>query len=275
MFFTGKVPSHGRRSTTWSRRLGPNGNNLNSAYYQSFNLENRYINFAVNLGRNGEAQARVRWRSTVVAVARRGHARGLCDDLRRGPRPTPMIHVLIDGRVGLFRHLRRRTVANGHRNQGGDGGLAAGRSRRRPDLGVMARSNAARRTDLADGSVSFAINILDPAHGYYKTDFVFGGGQSAPLGSGATNTTSAYLGLKAAAAHGRRPLEARGFSPELGEQTVMVDWRIGSRRIAQRAPRRFADAEHLLEPDLEYTAGRAPREWPGHLLFVDRAPYSC
>ena len=35
---------------------GPNGNNLNSAYYQSFNLENRYINFAVNLGKLGEGK---------------------------------------------------------------------------------------------------------------------------------------------------------------------------------------------------------------------------
>jgi hypothetical protein len=36
---------------------GPNPNNLNSAYYQNFNLENRYINFAVNLGVQGEGAA--------------------------------------------------------------------------------------------------------------------------------------------------------------------------------------------------------------------------
>jgi hypothetical protein len=43
------------------------------------------------------------------------------------------------------------------------------------DLGVMARSNAAWLTDLADGSAPFAIDILDPAKGYNKADFVFGG----------------------------------------------------------------------------------------------------
>ena len=43
------------------------------------------------------------------------------------------------------------------------------------DLGVMARSNAAWLTDLADGSAPFAVNILDPAAGYYKADFIFGG----------------------------------------------------------------------------------------------------
>ena len=36
---------------------GPNANNLNAAYYQSFSLENRYINFAVNLGKVGEGAA--------------------------------------------------------------------------------------------------------------------------------------------------------------------------------------------------------------------------
>ncbi|MBO9544000.1 M10 family metallopeptidase C-terminal domain-containing protein [Caulobacter sp.] len=37
---------------------GGNANNLNAAYYQSFNSDNRYINFAVNLGKNGEGAAR-------------------------------------------------------------------------------------------------------------------------------------------------------------------------------------------------------------------------
>lgn len=35
---------------------GGNPNNLNSAYYASFNLENRFINFAVNLVKHGEAK---------------------------------------------------------------------------------------------------------------------------------------------------------------------------------------------------------------------------
>ena len=36
---------------------GPNPNNLNSAYYAGFSTENRYINFAVNLGKAGEGAA--------------------------------------------------------------------------------------------------------------------------------------------------------------------------------------------------------------------------
>jgi hypothetical protein len=55
-FFTGSIPfDHGIDYLVSPQ--GPNPNNLNSAYYQNFNLENRYINFAINLGKAGEGQA--------------------------------------------------------------------------------------------------------------------------------------------------------------------------------------------------------------------------
>ncbi|HYD44572.1 MAG TPA: M10 family metallopeptidase C-terminal domain-containing protein, partial [Phenylobacterium sp.] len=44
-FFLGFVPSKGGFDFLVSPQ-GPNPNNINSAYYQSFNIENRYINFA-------------------------------------------------------------------------------------------------------------------------------------------------------------------------------------------------------------------------------------
>jgi hypothetical protein len=56
-FFTGKIPGEGGIDYLVSA-TGPNGNNLNSTYYQSFNLENRYINFAVNLGTVGEGKTK-------------------------------------------------------------------------------------------------------------------------------------------------------------------------------------------------------------------------
>jgi Ca2+-binding RTX toxin-like protein len=55
-FFTGRTPSSAGLDFLVSS-TGPNPNNLNSAYYQSFNIENRYINFAVNLGKLGEGAA--------------------------------------------------------------------------------------------------------------------------------------------------------------------------------------------------------------------------
>jgi len=56
-FFTGAIP----RDQGIDYLVSPGGgnvNNLNSAYYQNFNIENRYINFAVNLGKLGEGAAK-------------------------------------------------------------------------------------------------------------------------------------------------------------------------------------------------------------------------
>ncbi len=55
-FFTGSAPSAAGMDFLVSP-TGSNSNNLNSAYYQSFSLENRYINFAVNLGKLGAGEA--------------------------------------------------------------------------------------------------------------------------------------------------------------------------------------------------------------------------
>ena len=55
-FFTGATPTAAGLDYLVSPE-GPNPNNLNSAYYQHFSIENRYINFAVNLGKLGEGQA--------------------------------------------------------------------------------------------------------------------------------------------------------------------------------------------------------------------------
>jgi hypothetical protein len=52
-FFLGFTPSKSGFDYLVSPQ-GPNPNNINSAYYQGFNIENRYINFAVNLGKVGE-----------------------------------------------------------------------------------------------------------------------------------------------------------------------------------------------------------------------------
>jgi hypothetical protein len=54
-FFTGLTPYASGLDYLVSP-TGPNPNNLNSAYYQSFNVVNRFIDFAVNLGVLGEGQ---------------------------------------------------------------------------------------------------------------------------------------------------------------------------------------------------------------------------
>ena len=55
-FFTGATPSKVGLDYLVDS-AGGNPNSLNSAYYQTFSLENRYINFAVNLGKLGDGAA--------------------------------------------------------------------------------------------------------------------------------------------------------------------------------------------------------------------------
>ena len=55
-FFTGATPRAAGLDYLVSP-TGPNPNNINSAYYQSYALTNRYIDFSVNLGKFGEGAA--------------------------------------------------------------------------------------------------------------------------------------------------------------------------------------------------------------------------
>ena len=54
-FFTGKSPS--KAGLDYLVNSSTNANDLNDAYYAKFGLENRYINFAANLGVQGEGAA--------------------------------------------------------------------------------------------------------------------------------------------------------------------------------------------------------------------------
>ncbi|MDR7229106.1 Ca2+-binding RTX toxin-like protein [Caulobacter sp. BE264] len=169
-FFTGKIPGEAGLNYLVAP-TGPNPNNLNSAYYQTFNLENRYINFAVNLGKLGEGKE---------AFAAKYGALSMVDATREayktifGAAPTDAkIHAMIDTRVDYF-------AAYGGDGPNGVGTKAAMvgwllAEAQKADLGVMVRSNDAWLTDLADGSAPFAVSLLDPSNGYYKADFVFGG----------------------------------------------------------------------------------------------------
>ena len=170
-FFTGKVPGQGGIDYLVSP-TGPNANNLNSAYYQSFNLENRYINFAVNLGKVGEGKEAfaAKYGSLTLFDATREAYRTIF-----GAAPTDaQIHAMIDTRADYFAVY------------GGDGANGVGTKAamvgwllaeaQKADVGVMAKSNDAWLTDLASiSSTPFGIDILDPAKGYYKADFIFGG----------------------------------------------------------------------------------------------------
>ncbi|MFY8139196.1 MAG: alkaline metalloproteinase, partial [Caulobacter sp.] len=171
-FFTGKIPTASGFDYLVAP-AGPNPNNLNSAYYQLFNLENRYINFAVNLGKMGEGQA---------AFAAKYGALTLFEATREayktifGGAPTDSkVHALIDTRVDYFA------------SYGGDGANGLGTKAamvgwllaeaQKSDIGIMSRAVNLWLADVADASAPYAVNVLDPTKSYYNAGWLFDGNQ--------------------------------------------------------------------------------------------------
>ena len=163
-FFTGKIPSQGGVDYLVAPS-GPNANNINSAYYQSFNLENRYINFAVNLGKVGEGAAK--FQSTFGALS-------LFDATRQaygtifGSTPTDTkIHALLDPTFSVGGTIMSRAEYFSY--YGGDGATGLGTKAamvgwllseaEKADVGLYAKSNDAFLTDLADGA-TYAVDLI-------------------------------------------------------------------------------------------------------------------
>ena len=163
-FFVGHAPSSGGFDFLVSP-TGPNPNNLNAAYYQSFSIENRFINFAVNLGVVGEGGAAFQAEygaKTLFEATRSAYAEIF------GSSPT-------DAKVSEL--LNATVVSNGQTMTrkdymayyGGDGLEGLGTKAAVvgwllavaaiEDVGVYALSNEAYLTDLADGA-GFSVDLV-------------------------------------------------------------------------------------------------------------------
>lgn len=171
-FFTGKIPSAGGIDFLVSP-TGPNANNLNSAYYQTFNLENRYINFAMNLGKVGEGNAKfaAEYGSLSLFEATKKAYAAVFGAV---PTDAKVSALLSGGRDAYFASYGQDGLNGIGTKAAMVGWLLA--EAEKADLGVMARANAAWLTDLADGAAPYAVDILNPSNGYWKAEFVFGGG---------------------------------------------------------------------------------------------------
>jgi hypothetical protein len=153
-FFTGKIPSQGGIDYLVSP-TGGNAANLNSAYYQSFNLENRYINFAVNLGKLGEGRAGFEAKYGAKTLAETvKDAYGIIF----GSAPNDAkVADLVNPRASYFQSF------------GGDGPNGVGTKAAavgwllaeaaKADIGTYARASDAFLTDLADGA-AFAVDLV-------------------------------------------------------------------------------------------------------------------
>ncbi len=173
-FFTGKIPGEAGIDYLVSP-TGPNSNNINSAYYQSFSLENRYINFAVNLGKVGEGKAQFEiayGAKTLFEATRDAYATIF------GSTPTDAkVHALLDPTFVLNGVTMSR--ADYFAYYGGDGANGLGTKAamvgwllseaEKADVGMYAKSNDAFLLDLADGA-TFAVNMIGA---YGKPEYVF------------------------------------------------------------------------------------------------------
>ena len=165
-FFTGSTPSSGGMDYLVSP-TGPNANNLNSAYYQSFSLENRYINFAVNLGKAGAGQATFQAGYGSLSLA---------DSLSKayatifGSTPSAgKIDILLNGMVpdGLGGTETRAQYFAFYGQDGLNGlgtkaamvGWLLGEAVK-ADIGDYALSNDAFLTAIANGSATYNIDLI-------------------------------------------------------------------------------------------------------------------
>jgi serralysin len=155
---------------------GPNANNLNSAYYQSFSLENRYINFAVNLGKVGEGKTAFTAAYGALSLfeaTRTAYAKIFGE----APSDTKL-HALLDPTTVL--NGQTFTRADYFAYYGGDGANGIGTKAAmvgyllaeavKADVGTFALSNDAFLADVALHNAAFGVDLVGQ---YSQPSFVF------------------------------------------------------------------------------------------------------
>lgn len=181
-FFTGKIPSLAGLDYLVSPN-GANAFNLNSAYYQNFNTSNRYINFAINLGHDGEGKAAftTNYGSLSLFDATK---KAYAEIFGSSDATDAKIHELLDASVSVNGHAGTRAdyfTAYGHDDLGAKAAMVGWLLSEAvaSDSGVYAKANDAFLLDLADGA-NFDISLIGtygPSSGYQGGQFTLMNGQ--------------------------------------------------------------------------------------------------
>jgi hypothetical protein len=154
-FFTGTIPT-GPGVDYLVSPTGPNPANLNAAYYQHFNIENRYINFAVNLGVGGEGHTAFQNAYGGLTLWEAVH-KAYATIFGATPSDDKAAAILTPDRIAYLA------------SYGGDGETGLGAKAAlvgyllaeavKADVGVYAKANDAFLGDLADGA-AFGVDIV-------------------------------------------------------------------------------------------------------------------
>jgi Ca2+-binding RTX toxin-like protein len=174
-FFTGKAPSSGGMDYLVSP-TGPNANNLNAAYYQSFSLENRYINFAVNLGKVGEGNAAFTAKYGALSLFEATRT-AYATIFGEAPSDTKL-HAILDPTTVLNGVTYSRSDYFAYYGLDGANGIGTKAAMvgyllaeaEKADLGVYAKSNDAFLTDVALHNAPFGVDLVGV---YSQPGFVF------------------------------------------------------------------------------------------------------
>lgn len=166
-FFTGATPKMAGLDYLVSP-TGGNANNLNSAYYTSFTAENRYINFAVNLGKVGEGQASFSAGYAALdlnAAATKAYAEIFGFAPEAGKIDTILNAQVSNGQGGTFTRAEYFAYygQDGLNGQGTKAAMVGWllSEAAKADLGVYAKANDAFLADLAaDGQAAFNVSLL-------------------------------------------------------------------------------------------------------------------
>lgn len=163
-FFTGVVPSKGGFDYLVSPD-GPNPNNLNAAYFQNFSQENRYINFAVNVGGAGEGKAA--FAAEYGGLSLRAATAKAYNEIFGSTPNASKLDALLDATFSIGGQTLTR--ADYFAAYGGDGLEGLGTKAAmvgwllteaaKADVGFYARSSNAYLADLADGA-QFLVDIV-------------------------------------------------------------------------------------------------------------------
>ena len=174
-FFTGQAPGNAGMDYLVSA-TGPNANNLNGAYYQSFSLENRYINFAVNLGKGGEGAAAftAKYGSLSLFEATRQAYATIFGDAPSDAKlhaildPTTVLNGVTYTRAGYFAYYGLDGPDGIGTKAAMVGYLLA--EAEKADLGMYAKSNDALLADVAVNGAPFGVDLVGV---YGQASYVF------------------------------------------------------------------------------------------------------
>ncbi len=165
-FFTGSSPTAAGMDFLVSP-TGSNPNNLNSAYYQDFNIDNRYINFAVNLGKigAGEANFQAQYGSLSLTDATTQAYTTIFGTTPTAAKVDTLLNSLVPDGLG-----GQETRAQYFAFYGGDGPSGLGTKAAmvgwllaeavKADVGDYALSNDAFLTAVANGTATFGVDLI-------------------------------------------------------------------------------------------------------------------